>query len=101
MAAKFQVEITPIAEADIEDIWTFIAEDSPEAATAFILELECQLTTLESFPERCPLIPENEILSTRFRHLVYGNYRTIFRIAGRTVYVLRVIHGSRLLELFE
>lgn len=101
MAAKFQVEITPISEADIEDIWTFIAEDSPEAATAFILELEGQLTTLESFPERCPLIPENEILSTRFRHLIYGNYRTIFRIAGRTVYVLRVIHGSRLLELFE
>ncbi|ABQ25467.1 type II toxin-antitoxin system RelE/ParE family toxin [Geotalea uraniireducens] len=101
MTAKFQVEITPIAEADIEDIWTFIAEDSPEAATAFILELESQLTTLESFPERCPLVPENEILSTRFRHLIYGNYRTIFRIAGRTVYVLRVIHGSRLLELFE
>ena len=99
MAAKFSVEITPTAESDIEDIWSYIAEDSSENATCFILALEEQVQALESFPERCPLIPENEVLNTRCRHLIYGNYRTIFRIAGKTVYVLRVIHGARLLEL--
>ncbi len=99
MPAKFRVEITPTAEADIEDIWSYIAEDSTESATAFILALEEQVVTLESFPERCPLIPENEILGTRYRHLIYGNYRTIYKITGKVVIVLRVIHGARLLEM--
>jgi toxin ParE1/3/4 len=49
------------------------------------------------------LIPENEILGTRYRHMIYGDYRTVFRVAKRTVYVLRVIHGARLLDasMFE
>ena len=99
MAEKFHVEITPTAESDIEDIWSYIAEDSAENAASFILALEEQLLTLESFPAQCPLIAENEILGTRYRHLIHGNYRTIFKIAGNLVIVLRVIHGARLLEL--
>ena len=103
MPAKFRVRITRTAERDIEEAWTFIAQDSAEEAEEFIRRLEEQIATLESFPERCPLISENEILGTRYRHLLYGSYRSVFRIAGRTVYVLRIIHGSRLLDtsMFE
>jgi plasmid stabilization system protein ParE len=99
VTAKYHVEITPMAEQDIEDIWFYIAEESPENATALILALEEQIGTLESLPERCPLIPENELLNRGYRHLIHGSYRTIFRVDGRIVYVLRVIHGVRLLEL--
>jgi toxin ParE1/3/4 len=103
MPARFQVKITRTAEEDIEEIWTYIAEDNPEAASKFVLELEKQVQTLEHFPERCPLIPENELLRTRYRQILHGNYRTVFRVSERTVYVLRVIHGARLLDtsLFE
>ena len=103
MAGKFRVRITRTAERDLEEAWVFIAQDSPEEAEKFIRHLEEQIDTLERFPERCPLIPENEMLGTRYRHLVYGNYRSVFRIAGKTVYVLRVIQGSRLLDssMFE
>ncbi len=98
MPVKYNVEIAPVAERDIEEIWDYIAADSPENATAFIVCLEEQIDTLEQFPERCPLIPENEQLGTAYRHLLYGSYRTIFRIAGKTVYILRIIHGARLLD---
>lgn len=103
MAAKFRVRITSTAERDIEEAWTFIAHDSAEEAEKFIRRLEEQIETLENFPERCPLIPENEILGTRYRHLLYGSYRSVFRIAGKTVLVLRVIHGTKLLDtsIFE
>ena len=103
MPAKFRVRITRAAERDIEETWAFIAHDSPEEAEKFIGRLEEQIETLERFPERCSLIPENEILGTRYRHLLYGNYRSVFRIARQTVYVLRVIHGARLLDssMFE
>ena len=103
MPAKFRVRITRAAERDIEETWNFIAHDSHEEANKFVRRLEEQIKTLETFPERCPLIPENEILGTRYRHLLYGNYRSVFRIARKTAYVLRVIHGARLLDssMFE
>lgn len=103
MPAKFKVEITPAAERDIEAVWDYIAQDSPDNASAFIIALEEQIEALEHFPLRCPFIPENAILGTSYRHLLHGNYRTIFRIAGKAVIILRVIHGARLLDesLFE
>jgi toxin ParE1/3/4 len=103
MPAKFRVRITRAAERDIEETWNFIAHDSSEEADKFVRRLEEQIETLETFPERCPLIPENEILGTHYRHLLYGNYRSVFRIARKIVYVLRVIHGARLLDssMFE
>jgi toxin ParE1/3/4 len=98
MAISYSVRITEIAERDVEEIWTYIAADNQEVATAFILRLEEQIEALEQFPERCSLIPENELLGTAYRHQLYGAYRTIFRISGRTVYILRIIHSARLLD---
>lgn len=98
MPARFSVEITPCAEADIAEIWDYIAQDSAGNADTFLLELEEQIASLERLPERCPRIPENEILGTAYRHLIHGSYRTIFRIAGSRVIILRVIHSARLLD---
>jgi toxin ParE1/3/4 len=95
---KYTVDITASAEADIADIWDYIAQDDADSATTFILGLEEHIGTLESFPEHCPLVPENEILGTAYRHLLFGHYRTIFRLIGAKVFVLRVIHGARLLD---
>ena len=98
MPRKFRVDITETAEADVAEIREYTAQDKPEAATAFILRLEEQIGTLERFPERCPLAPENELLGAAYRHLLYGNYRTIFKIVGSRVIILRVLHGARLLD---
>jgi toxin ParE1/3/4 len=98
MPVKFRVEFTRAAEKDFEEIWAYIAVDSPVAASNLVLALERQISTLEQFPERCPMIPENALLGSRYRHLVHGAYRTLFRIDGSTVYILRVIHGARLLD---
>lgn len=98
MSARFRVEITPSAEADIAEIWDYITQDSPANAEAFLRVLEEQIASLEQFPERCSRIPENEPLGTSYRHLLHGAYRTIFRITGSRVIILRVIHGARLLD---
>lgn len=98
MPTRYAVRFTRRAEQDIEDIWSFIAEDSIDQATKFIRRLERQVGSLERFPERCPLIAENEQMHTRYRHLVYGKYRTIFRLSERTVYIMRVINSARLLD---
>lgn len=103
MPAKYRVRIARTAELDLEEIWGFIAADSRDEADKFMQRLEAGIDTLDRFPERCPLIAENELLGTRYRHLLLGKYRLIYRIAGRTVFVMRVIHGARLLDarMFE
>ncbi|MDH4265125.1 MAG: type II toxin-antitoxin system RelE/ParE family toxin [Deltaproteobacteria bacterium] len=98
MPRKFSVDITEAAEADVAEIWQYIAQDKPDAATAFVLHLEEQIRTLEHFPERSPLVPENQLLGTAYRHLLHGNYRTIFKIVGSRVIILRILHGARLLD---
>ena len=98
MPKKYRVDITAAAEVDTAAIWDYIAQDNPDAATAFILRLEEQIGTLEHYPERCPLVSENDLLGTAYRHMLFGNYRTIFKIIGATVIILRIIHGARLLD---
>src|SRR5574341_1990576 len=99
MPKKFNVDITAAAEDDVAEIWEYIAQDDPDAATALVLQLEEQIGTLERFPERCPLVRENELLGTAYRHLVYGNYWTIFKIVKSRVIIMRVLHGARLLDM--
>ena len=98
MLEKYRVDITAAAEADTAAIWDYIAQDNPDAATAFMLRLEEQIGTLERSPKRCPLVTENELLGTAYRHLLFDNYRTIFKIVGARVIILRIIHGDWLLD---
>lgn len=98
MPEIFKVEITPSAEGDIAAIWDYIAQGNLIQANLFIGALETQIKSLTQYPERCPFVSENNILGTNYRHLIYGSYRTIFRINRRTVVILRVIHGARLLN---
>ncbi len=98
MRGKFQVRIARQAENDLAEIWAYIAGDSVDDANQFILKLEKRMKTLANSPRRCSLVPENEILGTRYRHLILGKYRAVYRVSVKTVYILRVIHGARLLD---
>ena len=98
MPTRFAVSFSRKAEEDLEEIWRFIAADNPSDASRFLLELEKQINKLERFPQRCPLISENELLGASYRQLIYGNYRTIFRVSERAVHIVRIIHAARLLD---
>lgn len=99
MKRKYKVSITPSAQLDIAEIWEYISIDSPKNATEFIDQIEKRIYSLENYPTRNPLIPENIFLHTNYRHSIYKDYRLIYRISENDVYILRVIHGSKLLDL--
>lgn len=91
--------MTQRAERDVKEIFEYIHKDNELAAKAFLEELLKQVTRLEFVPLRCPGIPEGQISSKEYRHLLYHEYRTIFRIEKRVVIVCRILHGARLLDL--
>ena len=98
MRGRHRVRITAAAQRDVESIHDYIAETAPRTADAWIGELDRQIQTLEQFPMRCAVIPEATELGREYRHLIYGRYRTIFRVDGRVVWIVRVIQGAQLLD---
>ena len=98
MTKKYEVSITQHAQKDLERIFYYIAVDKINSASNFIVELEKKIYSLEHFPNRNPLISENEYFGTDYRHLIYEKYRIIYRVSGKSVFVLRIIHGAKLLS---
>jgi toxin ParE1/3/4 len=96
---KYQVNLTEQAQNDLERIFYYIAADSLNNAMNFVLELEEKVYSLETFPNRHPLIRENEFFGTDYRHLIYKKYRIVYRIIDNSVFILRIIHGANLLKL--
>ncbi|MBT3256285.1 MAG: type II toxin-antitoxin system RelE/ParE family toxin [Deltaproteobacteria bacterium] len=99
MAKKYKVNISLNAQNDLEHIFFYIAEDNISNARKFILELEKKIYSLDTFPERFALIPENLFFGTSYRHIIHKKYRAIYKIDNNSVYILRVIHGAKLLGL--
>lgn len=99
MTKKYQVNLSQQAQNDLEYIFYYISDDSIKKAENFILQLEKKIYSLEIFPGRHPLIAENEFFGTDYRHLIYKKYRIIYRIKDSYVFILRIIHGARLLNL--
>ena len=99
MPKKFSVYITQSAQNDLEHIFFYIACDNVNNAKKFILELEEKLYSLDTSPERCPYIPENNYFGTNYRHLIHKKYRAVYKIVKNSVYILRVVHGAKLLDL--
>jgi plasmid stabilization system protein ParE len=96
----FRVEISADAERDAEAILEWLlSEQAGETGIRWFLELERAIKSLESFPERCALAPENQRFPFEVRQLLYGRkphvYRILFAVEGETVQVLHVRHGRR------
>jgi plasmid stabilization system protein ParE len=89
-----KVEITALAEADIETIYLHIWEDSPTRAVEWRQGLLQAAQALEQWPHRCPLAPESGA-ALEIRQVLYGRYRVLFTVTHDTVYILHIRHGAR------
>jgi len=84
----FNVDIPESVELQIKEQALYIAEDKPAVALQWYEDVFQQLETLETFPYRCPLAPENKHLEFDVRHLIIGNYRVLFCVEGESVLIL-------------
>jgi plasmid stabilization system protein ParE len=95
----FQVELTPIAEIQIEQAYRWYRDRNPEFADRWFRSLMNTIATLQEKPQRCALAVEHEIFPEDVRQLLYRKsqniYRVLFAIRGVTVYVLYVRHGAQ------
>lgn len=98
MAKKHRVLITKTAEEDIRSIFEYISSDNLQAASRWKGEIKSQIASLREFPMRYSITPEADEIGFDYRHIIYGDYRTIFKITEDLVLIMRVFHCSRLLD---
>ena len=84
--------ITEAAEQDLVDIWSFIAQDNPEAATRFIRQIEDRFRPLLSHPE---IGPGREHLGEGLRVHFHRDYALYYRFTESEIIIVRVVHGAR------
>ena len=75
----------------------YIARDKPQAAMKWVRSLFKRMASLRHLPFRYEVVPEELDLEREYRHIVFGNYRIIFRVDGKVVWVVRVFHAARIL----
>lgn len=86
------LRISHLVEADLDEIWLYIAQHNPDAADRL----------MDRFKERFILFSENPELgelrvdlAPQLRQSIVGNYVILYRCSNELLEVVRVIHSSR------
>jgi toxin ParE1/3/4 len=96
--AQITIVITESAYSDLEDIENYIAQDSPVIARKFISHIFDKIDQLYTHPKSGKPVPE--IKDDSLRELLVNKYRIIYQLIGEsTINILRIVHGSRLLDI--
>lgn len=80
------------ANRDLEEIFDYIAADSPSNAVRMVKRLRDEVRALARSPYAYALRPD---LSSDARAVVAGNYLILYRIKDDQVHIERVVHGAR------
>lgn len=86
------LEFSRFVEHDLEEIADWIALDSPGRAVSFVREIRAELNRIGREPLLYQLRPD---IGEDARLAVVGRYVILFRVAGQTVRIERVVYGGR------
>ena len=92
---KHEVVFLQAALDDLDEITIYIARDSKQAALRFRDKLIARAHSLASLPMLGVAVPVEKIGRHGFRMLMEGKYLIFYKVYGKRVVILRVLHGMR------
>ncbi|MDR3000018.1 MAG: type II toxin-antitoxin system RelE/ParE family toxin [Fibromonadaceae bacterium] len=99
MIKEYAVNLTKEAEADLEEIISYIASDSVQNAFKILDKLQNKVNSLNKMPERGRYVPELLDKNIRdYKELIVSPWRIIYKIDENKVDVLTIIDGRRNLQ---
>jgi toxin ParE1/3/4 len=87
------VTLTAEAEADLEQIATYVAEQTPGSALKLVRELRQRCESLLHAPRGYPLVPRHEQLGIHRRSV--GNFLIFYPVGKDTIEIIHILHGAR------
>ena len=91
-----EIEWSLKAENDLNEIIDYIAQDSLEYALSFYEQVREKVENLIQFPKMGRVVYELD--EPNIRELILRNYRIIYRILGEKIQIVRLFHGSRIMD---
>ena len=88
-----KINWTNNAKNDLKDIYDYIAKDSKYYANHFVNKIQNATKKLKRFSEIGRIVPEYSDKS--MRELIHYNYRIIYKIDDKNIYIITIIHSSR------
>jgi plasmid stabilization system protein ParE len=85
-------QISPRADADLDEIWTYIARDNPSAADRLEQALHEAMEQLARSPG---IGHRRDDADERYRFWRVASYLIAYRVENDAVLVVRVLHGAR------
>ena len=92
---KHRVEYLPIAVADLDDIFIFVADNSPQAAMELIDRIDASIAGLESFPEMGLIAKPPRLARKGYRVLIVDDYLVFYVVMDDIVEIRRIVSGKR------
>ncbi len=89
-----KIHWSEIAEADIDDIYGYIARDVPYYAELFVDKLIETVDTLEEHPEIGRFVPEAEGRKD-IRELILQRYRIVYQVKLESIVTTQPAFGRR------
>jgi len=90
------VIVSPAAAKDLEDIWTFIAQDSVRNADKVVREIRRAFQKVALMPGMGHL--REDLAAEPVRFWTVYSYHIVYRAETKPLQVMRVIHGARKIE---
>ena len=92
---SFKLRVLASADRDLQSIFDFISEQSPEGAGRWWNAFLDAAARATSHPGQCPFAPENSLVDQELRQFFFKTrrgkkYRAIFTIADDELLILRV-----------
>ena len=91
---QYRIEITDLAENDLENAADYIAGElkNPIAAKNTVKGLRKKINSLVYFPERNELDEDELLAEIGVRTDYYRNYKIYYIILDDTIYIVRILH---------
>lgn len=86
---------TNTAIGHLSSIYEYIARDSVRYARRMVDRITSRSRQIAQFPGSGQMVPEYE--DPDIREVLEGQYRLIYEITAKEIYVLAVVHGAQLL----
>ncbi len=91
----YNIKIPERVAKQIKEHALHIATDKPSVALQWYDDEYDKINTLNNFPQRCPLAPEDKHLDLGVRHLITGTSRILFYVDNETVVLVDFKGGGQ------
>jgi addiction module RelE/StbE family toxin len=92
---KCRIEYLQIAISDLEDVFAFVSDNSPQAAMQLIDRIDSSIARLESFPEMGLLAKPPRLARKGYRVLIIDEILVFYVVFGDVVEIRRILSGKR------